>query len=257
MTTVSWAAWRRHFEDNARRPMPPPPPVDAIAPRWRPALIHSLARFQVGEAGEGRIAHQIDRARLDGVDADYRAALKLFVREEGRHARILAGAVRALGGQILRGHWSERLFVRGRRLAGVRLKLLALLAAEVVGIEFYRRAACRLPPGELRAQLEEIHADEAMHLEFHVDFFRVHLRGPGQRLCFAIGWWLVAGVASTLVVLDHGATLRALGVPTHDFARGLLARVASTARAALEPDHALAVTRRAGQGPTTILRDAA
>ncbi|MCA9718557.1 MAG: hypothetical protein KC468_28055, partial [Myxococcales bacterium] len=221
MTTVSWATWRRHFESNARRPMPPPAELPELPEAWRAAITRSLARFQVGEAGEGRIAHQIDRHALRGVDADYRASLKLFVREEGRHARILAGLVRGLGGELLRAHWTERLFVRGRRLAGVRLKLLALLAAEVVGIEFYDLLARRLPAGELRARLEEIRADEAMHLEFHADFFRVHLRGPAPRACFLVGWWAVAGVAATLVVIDHGPSLRALELSRVELLRGL------------------------------------
>ncbi|HSP80218.1 MAG TPA: hypothetical protein VLQ93_16925, partial [Myxococcaceae bacterium] len=130
---MQWSRWRQHFEANRTRALPKGlEQVDTVPAGWRAPLAASLARFQLGEAGEGRIAQEIDRVRLPGVDADYRAALKLFVAEEGRHARILGHLVPALGGRLLARNWTERLFTHGRRLLGVRLKLTVLLVAEVV-----------------------------------------------------------------------------------------------------------------------------
>src|SRR5690348_839944 len=114
-----WSPWRQHFEENARRPLPM---VEAagVPASWQAPLCRSLAIFQVGESGEGRIVREIERSQLSGVDADYRASLKLFVKEEGRHARILAAMVRALGGSLRGSAWTDRLFVHGRRLLGLR-----------------------------------------------------------------------------------------------------------------------------------------
>ena len=39
------------------------------------------------------LAHQIGRVAWPHIDDDYRAALRLFVKEEARHARILGGWV--------------------------------------------------------------------------------------------------------------------------------------------------------------------
>jgi hypothetical protein len=206
-----WSSWRRHFECNAARPVPT---VEAagVPAAWVRPLARSLAIFQAGEGGEGRIAREIEKVGLREIDDDYRAALKLFVREEGRHAKILAAAVRALGGQLRGKQWSERLFVGGRRLLGVRLKLLVLLAAEVVGIGLYGALASRLGTCSIGQALRELCADEAAHLEFHCDFFRTQTRSWWARGAFSLAWWAVAGAACVTVLVDHRGTLRALGV---------------------------------------------
>jgi hypothetical protein len=212
------AAWRAHFEANRTRPLPEvtAPP---LKPHLRSALAGSLARFQLGESGEGRVAHEIDRARLPGVDADFRAALKLFVAEEGRHARILGHMVNALEGRLLEKSWTERLFVIARRVLGLRFKLLVLLAAEVIGIGFYGLLAAALPKSPLSAALEEICADEEAHLEFHSDFF------AAQPALFRVIWWPLGTCAALAVLVDHRATLRAFGVPPAAAARRLFDRV--------------------------------
>lgn len=230
-----WKHWRTYFETQALRPLPPQPcaaELETIPAGWRAPLCASLARFQLGEGGEGRIAREIDRARLPGIDDDYRAALKLFVREEGRHARILAGMVRALGGTLLRASWSERLFVVGRRLLGLRLKLLVLLAAEVIGLGFYTLLARRLGACSIGEQLREIAADEGMHLEFHADLFRGQV-GGARRWLFRAAWWSVAGLACAVLLVDHRRTLRALEIPTSTAAARLLRLIALVDRRVL------------------------
>lgn len=218
-----WSAWRTYFEANARRPLPE---IDGsgVPTAWAGPLARSLAVFQVGEGGEGRVAREIERVRLAGIDDDYRAALKLFVREEGRHAKILAAMVRALGGQLRRGAWTERLFVRGRRLLGLRLKLLVLLAAEVVGLGFYGMLAEKLGACPIGQALREIAEDERRHLEFHCAFFRGQARRGVGRVVFMATWTVIAGAACAVVLVDHRATLRAMGI------RGAIGRLAGLVR---------------------------
>jgi hypothetical protein len=244
-----WAGWLRHFEGNVGRPLPAiaggePALVGSIPAAIRPALARSLARFQVGEGGEGRVAREVWRVRLGSIDDAYRAALGLFVREEGRHARILGGMVRALGGELMKSSWSERLFVRGRRLAGLRLKVLCLLAAEVVGIGFYG-AVGRRCGGALGAALAEIEADEAAHLRFHVALFRAETRGWAARLVFVAAWLAISGLACGLVLVDHRATLRGLGAPLAGLGRLYVGLIGGTLAAVLSGE-AEAATEAAG-----------
>ncbi|HYH99849.1 ferritin-like domain-containing protein, partial [Hyalangium sp.] len=200
---MRWSDWRRHFEVNRRRPLPEElEGAEEVPEAWRPALRTSLAIFQLGESGEGRIAHEIDRAKVPGIDADYRASLKLFVAEEGRHARILGLMVRGLGGKLLARNWTERLFVFGRRLLGLRLKMMVLLAAEVVGGSFYGLLASRLPVGGLRRGLEEICEDEQHHLDFHGEFFARQGWGVPMRAVWQAVWWSLALAAMSVVLVD-------------------------------------------------------
>jgi hypothetical protein len=228
--TVDWTSWRKHFEGNAERRLPATPSDPGPVPAgWIPELASSLARFQAGETSEGRLAWQIERVDWPTIDDDYRGALKLFVREEARHARILGGWVRALGGPPPpMDHWSKRSFTFARRLAGVRAKLLVALAAEVVGIGFYGLLAEKLPPGPLQASMAELCGDEEHHLAFHGDFFRRSATSGARRALFRATYWPIGLTAAALCVLDHRRTLALLDVsPRQATARmvRLLARV--------------------------------
>ena len=192
----SWSRWRAHFERNRHRPLPPTAEAVDLPPTVASVLARSLARFQIGETGEGRIVGAVARSRMVGVDDDYRRALALFIAEEGRHAHILAGLVRALGGELLTATWTERIFVAVRRLAGIRCKLLVMFAAEVVGAGFYRALAERLPPGATRSALDQIAGDEQDHLRFHRHFFAIEARGGWRRLLFLAAWFPLAHTAS-------------------------------------------------------------
>jgi hypothetical protein len=234
MSSSPWCGYRRHFEHNQIRPLPPVPEAMAaeLVPHRAAAVARVLARFQLGEAGEGRIARDIHRIHLPGIDADYRRALELFVKEEGRHARILAALVRRLGGRLLSHKASNDLFRWCRRLLGLRFKLLTLLVAEVVGGEVYATVAGTGGPA-LRAALAEIAADEDHHLGFHADFLRVTFgRGPSKgpvRFAGRCALWAVGLAALLVVLLENGRDLRTLALGR----RALAARVVGRLRIAV------------------------
>ena len=222
---MAWSHWKAHFERNRHRPLPPTAEVVPLPPAVASTLARSLARFQIGETGEGRIVGAVARSRMRGIDDDYRRALALFIAEEGRHARILAGLVGALGGQLLGTTWTERAFARVRRLAGIRFKLLVMFAAEVVGAGFYAGLAARLPRGATRSALEQIAGDEQAHLQFHRRFFAIQAPRGWRRLLFLAAWFSLAHAAAMVVWWDHRQTLRALAIPRREISARLRALV--------------------------------
>ncbi len=210
---IHWEQWKNHFMRNQSRKAFVVEACDMGAFKQSTEVAASLAIFQLGEAGEGRIAHQIDSCDLEGIDDDYRKALKLFVKEEGGHAKLLGQCVRELGGKILHKNWTERLFVFGRRLLGIRLKLLVLLSAEVIGLCFYDLLADKIPHASIQACLRHICLDEKDHLEFHSDFFKTQTTNVFKKVVFQFLWRLVGSLAALAVILDHRKTLRALDIP--------------------------------------------
>lgn len=229
---MRWTHWRNHFEERRDRPRPIIDDVTEIPRSLRAPLAASLARFQLGETGEGRIVGDLRRrARAWGLDPDYLRALRLFIAEEGRHAAILGVAVRALGGQTLQRTWSADAFARVRRLAGPGAELLVLLAAEVAALSFYGTLVGHLPAGPLRAALQDIARDEAMHLRFHVAFLRDTLPHPLGRLAVATAWSGLGLAAGAVVAADHGPTLRQLGTTRRAVLRTASALVTDTVQA--------------------------
>ena len=209
---VNWHRWAILFAGRRDRPLPDIIPDDSNHP-WSVSLARSLAIFQLGESGGGTIVQQVQHGHMRGVDPAYRQCIAWFVDEEHRHADILARCVQALGGQCIKQNWTARLFVAGRRLMGLRLKLLVLLAAEVVGLCYYKLLAMRLPTGQIRTLLNELARDEEAHLKFHSDFLRMHAQGWVHALIFKTVWRLVTYSAAVVVTIDHYRALKAMRIP--------------------------------------------
>ncbi|MEQ1567152.1 MAG: ferritin-like domain-containing protein [Myxococcota bacterium] len=210
---VDWMPWVAHFERNRHRPLPPiTDGLDQLPAPLAAALAVSLAKFQQGETGEGRIANEVGHIGWASIDPAYVAALRAFVAEEGRHAKILGLAVRALGARSQRSEWSARLFAAGRRLVDPRFELVALLGAEVAAIAAYQAIVDALPEGGLRVALRELVADEEEHLRFHASLFAAEARTGARRVALVASLSSVLAAAAAVLVADHAALWRALGV---------------------------------------------
>ncbi|RSM40045.1 ferritin-like domain-containing protein [Amycolatopsis balhimycina DSM 5908] len=206
---MTYARWLQDFETEAERRRRREDPPWSRGARLHPALVRSVQRFQVGEAGDG--ANLVAKAAGDDT---YLAAVKLFVAEEQNHARMLAGLLAAAGVPTIGKHWSDTVFVKLRRALGLRLELMVLLIAEVVALRYYRALRDGTDDPLVTQVAAWILADEERHVPFHCHRLRIgfeNVPGPGRAAVFG-GWRvLLLGVALT-VAADHGPALRELGV---------------------------------------------
>jgi hypothetical protein len=207
------------------RPRPPiPTRIDTIPAGLRGPLVRLLQRFQLGEAGEGRVAGEASRTSDPAFDDALREATGLYVREEGRHAVILAEVLAALGAPILKHATAEMLFRRGRRLLGLRTKMLVIASAEVVGVAIYERLRDGVPSAVIARAADDILADELVHLDFQSLLFARILAStgalsPGASPAVGVAFAAVLAAATALVAVQHARALRELGTTPGAFVR--------------------------------------
>ncbi|MFF4394040.1 ferritin-like domain-containing protein [Streptomyces sp. NPDC001480] len=222
MRAGGFADWTRRFEEEDQRRRDRPDPHWAQGASLHRAVWASVQRFQVGEDGDG--ANLVAKAEQAG-DPDYAHAVKLFVAEEQNHARLLARLLTAGGVPALAGHWSDRAFVRLRRLMGLRTELLVLMIAEVVALRYYR--ALRDGAGDpLTSDVAgRILADEQRHVPFHCERLHASFRELSRplRRPVAAAWRLLLCAVCLVVAADHGAALRELGVGRLRFVADVMA----------------------------------
>ncbi len=208
---INWTRWQQFFAARGDRRLPSL--MDSNPYTDVPdSVAKSLAIFQLGESGGGTIVEQARNSRIKEIDDEYAHALELFVNEEHRHAELLAICVRNLGGSLISKNWTASLFVFARRLIGLRLKVLVLLVAEIVGICYYQLLASRLPAGRLRSLLAQIVTDEQSHLRFHCSFLRTQTKTRWRRLLFVSAWRVTTIAAAVAVFIDHRVAMRDLNL---------------------------------------------
>jgi hypothetical protein len=163
-------AWLEYFTINENRATAHVPARLDVPEHLRDPLVHALRLFQAGETGEGRIVHESRRAVPR--DRAFQESMRLYIAEEGRHARELGQLVRALhGGAAVTPPGDARAFTFARRALGYWPKMAILTAAEVVGIVFYDLLAERIPCAELASVVATISSEERAHLALQRDTF--------------------------------------------------------------------------------------
>ncbi|GHG53880.1 ferritin-like domain-containing protein [Streptomyces griseocarneus] len=241
MGAAGFAEWTEHFtaEAGRRRELGDPDwaaGADLPGPVWR-----SLRRFQVGEDGDG--ANLIGKADLAG-DADYAEAVRLFVAEECNHARLLALLLAAGGQDTIDTCWSDEVFVRMRRLLGLRMELLTLMVAELVAVRYYRAVRDGAGDALTSEVAARILADEERHIPFHCRRLRAsvaELPGRPLRSLTMTGWRALTFGAALFVAGDHGAALGRLGVGRGRFVADVMASTGAIVRDVLDATRPLDV----------------
>ena len=94
------------------------------------------------------------------------AALRLFLREEQRHSKMLARFLELENAPCLRKHWVHNVFRWLRGLAGLELCLKVLVTAELLARPYYAALRDATASPLLGSICERIFEEEAAHLRF-------------------------------------------------------------------------------------------
>ena len=238
--------WRRYFEARRGRELDAPAGAAFEHRRGREPVARSLARFELGESGDGE---RIRRLAAASGDPAYARAIDLFVDEEKQHARWLGVLRERFGGERLESHWSDSAFVVLRHLGGLRREICVLLTAEVIALTYYRVLARSYADPLLQATCERILVDERGHVAFHratLGSEFVHMPAPA-RTAAVLAWRAFVNATVKVVAWDHREVLALAGVSRAEFERDVRARTARLARAVRHPLLGRAAAEAAGK----------
>jgi hypothetical protein len=206
--------WVEYFYQNASEPILPWADSIRLSGAEKLAVIASIQQFQLGEGASGaRMLERAQRFSRATGDLGLIAALKLFVREEQRHSKILARFLQLENAPCLPKHWMHSVFRRVRGLAGLEMCLKVLVTAELLARPYY--AALRDATGSplLISICERIFEEEGAHLRFQA-FTLSCFQKRHRRLMKALiktSHVVMLACTAALLWVEHQAVFRAAG----------------------------------------------
>ncbi len=188
----------------------------------RTAVARSIQTFQLGETGSGQ--HFLKRSQEWGLangDRYYHHAASRFIDEEHRHARWLGHFLEQERIPKLHKQWTDSIFRRLRRLAGLRTSIAVLLSAEIMALVYYRALKLATGSQPLQQLCQQILREEAQHVRFQVlQLARIDRnRSVWARRCLRWMDRAVFRLASLVVYHDHRAVFVAAGFSKATFKR--------------------------------------
>jgi hypothetical protein len=212
--------WEEHFRRNQNhRPEPDWSAPITLSDAVRLPLLRSLEQFCLGDGGGPAYLIAGNREGFLVAEAQRRALVDAWFREEREHSRLLGALVARLGGSPITSHWSFSAFCTTRRVFGVSFELTVLLLTEISSTAYYRLLRRHGDDTALRDVCKLILRDEAGHIAFH----RARLASSGARFgrLWALWFSALGHAAATMLWLNHGPALRAVGASRAEFYREL------------------------------------
>jgi len=219
----SFEPWFSYFQHNRlNRPEPDWSLPVTLDDQSASILARSLSHFQLGESGEGE--HLFERAAKETTEPHLQC-LRLFIKEEQEHARLLERLILRFKGKLVTSHWTDSLFCHLRRFLNFKWELQILLTAEIIGTAYYTLMGEYSSDGLLNSVCEKIVSDEEKHLEFHRDYFHGEHQTSPEIIKFLWNWQfgILLFLTSHLTWMDHGPCLRMLGASKKQFFREIKA----------------------------------
>ncbi len=221
---LSSQAWLAYFENNRDSMLRIPWSRGAeLTLEEKVAISDSVARFQLGESGQGRhflrVARKYADRTADAEDAFYVDALQMFVAEEQRHAELLGRFLDLAEVPRIQQEWSNHCFRRLRHLAGLELIISVLLTAEIIARVYYAALRRATDSTVLKRICEQLLRDEVMHIRFQAErLARIRRRLPCWRNRLAVRMQrLLFGATCVVVWIGHYHALRRGGLTFSEF----------------------------------------
>lgn len=214
-------AWLDYFDRNARQLLSLPWDAGAeLSTEEVASVAGSVQGFQLGESSEGRhlVKCATTHAEQTG-DADYLKAIRLFIREEQRHAQVLGRFLQQNGIDTLKKTWPDTVFRLMRRRAGLELSVAVLVTAEIIAEVYYPALQRATGSSILHRICEQIIRDETPHIQFQCERLAILRSGSSafrNRFVYAAQRFLFLGTCF-VVWLKHRKVFQRAGFNFRQF----------------------------------------
>ncbi|WP_044642636.1 ferritin-like domain-containing protein [Risungbinella massiliensis] len=218
--------WVQIFEKN-RRMFCPPNWNDhyQLTKEEYQTIYKSIQQFQKGESSDGKkLLAAAERQIHHLEDQSYVKAIKLFIKEEQNHARLLGKFMVKQDIPKLQSHWLDNFFRSLRKTYGIQSYVTVLLTAELIAIIYYQALRKATNSPILIAICNQILSDEEKHIRFqsitlhrlwrHRSSFSIYCRNSVRKILMYSTIWIVWR--------NHYKVLKAGGYSLTHFAKSVL-----------------------------------
>jgi len=230
MGSAELRIWLNHFEYHAQHPRGIPSVLpDRLTAEEQRLIASSIATFQLGEQSEGATLLQAAERYARAHDLPSLARIfELFIREEQRHAALLRAFMEDHGIALKGRDWTDQVFRRVRRLAGLELCVYVLISAELVGKVYYRALEVATGCQRLKVLCRILVCEELAHVGFESQLLlALRARRPAPlRALMRVAHRIFFVSTAAVVWLTHRPVLRCAGYDARSFLRSCLAQYA-------------------------------
>ena len=196
---MNFRSWRKYFEENQSHFSNIDWKEDDILTMEEKNIIAgSIAQFQKGENSEGK--HLFNHAKKH-PDPEDQECIKLFIREEQMHARVLGKFMDKNNIPKIKKHWVDGIFRSLRKIACMENTIIVLLTAEIIAKIYYKALMHATSSALLQSICKQILIDEDAHIDFQCyTLFRVCEKK--KYIVRAVGrtWHLILMLGTIMVV---------------------------------------------------------
>ncbi|PWT77365.1 MAG: hypothetical protein C5B59_04205 [Bacteroidetes bacterium] len=205
---MSYEKWRSYFTANSSHfeGLDWNDPVH-LTQLEKARILSSIQQFQKGEQSEGK--HLFAFAKKMG-DPVYMDTIRLFIREEQKHACVLGEFMDREGIPRIREHWVDNIFRWLRKLAGLENTIFILVIAEIIAKIYYKALYQATESNLLKKICLQILQDEDYHIAFQAHTLRYFFKRKSRLSAMISRIWhrfLMAGTVC-VVWLYHRPVLK-------------------------------------------------
>lgn len=181
----------------------------------------SLQQFQKGENSEGKHLFAYAKTFPDPI---YLECIRLFIREEQNHAKVLGKYMDIHSIPRIKSHWVDQVFRKLRIISGLETTISVLLVAEIIAKVYYKGLANAVSSSLLRKICNQILKDEDIHISFQCYTLHTFSKGKSPIRRFAYRFIHLTLILGTIVVVwfCHKNVLRKGGFSFDRFIRDTL-----------------------------------